>query len=219
MKKELCEMDESPYSLAKKTVKSFDSLDDNESLLIPEINSGKTTACASPLTKLPVSPSPPTESPTPLTDKTPRLILQMDVTGFRVEDLHVDVDAGKSLLCLSGMGPRMFKRAIPLPPSIRTMGDMACLEASIVVLDTDKNGGRHHLLVQSNPRQVHDSPKEEEEEDDHSSLSSSNLGKIVATNKKTTVSSSAGRRSIRIRDETRPPLQVMVPHSVAGLCA
>lgn len=220
-------MDESPFSLAKKTVQSFDSVDGIDSLLIPRMKTRNVTA-ATPAQTLPSKPtSALTEAPASVVaEKTPNFFLQMDVTGFRVEDLHVDVDAGKRLLCLSGMGPRMFKRAIPLPPSVQTIGDMACLEASIVVLDTDKSGGRHYLLVQSNPARMNDSLNEDVDDyKNHSSLSSSSLGKVAPTNtrsgdsKPSVVSSTAGRRSIKIRDETRPPLQVMAPHSVAGLCA
>lgn len=213
MKNELREMDQSPFSLAKKTVQTFDSLDENDSLLLPQVKAGSATTPAPPQAKTTVAPAPTN------TDKAPRLLLQMDVTGFRVEDLHVDIDARKRLICLSGMGPRMFKRAIPLPASIQTNGDMACLEASIVVMDNDKSGGRRYLLVQSNPSRVNT----KDDDDDHSSLSSSNLGKVVHTTSKEentdSPSTSAGRRSIRIQNETRPPLQIAVPHSVAGLCA
>ena len=220
MKKELREMDQSPFSVAKKTVQSFDSVEENDSLLLPQMKAR--TAATTPVPPQAKTPVAPTPAPT-TTDRAPSLLLQMDVTGFRVGDLHVEVDTQKRMICLSGMGPRMFKRAIPLPPSIQTNGDMACLEASIVVLDNDKSGGRHYLLVQSNPSRVHTSTKDDDDGDDHSSLSSSNLGKVAPTTSKKentdSVSSRAGRRSIKIRNDTRPPLQIAVPHSVAGLCA
>ena len=233
------EMDESPDSLARKTVQTFQSNEDDSLLLIPKMPL-KTTATAAPVP--PIQAKPPTiANTTTSTHKdtsSPRLLLKMDVTGFKVEDLHVEVDTRKQQLCLSGMGPRMFKRAFPLPASFQTDEDVARLEASIVVLDDRKSSeGHHYLIIQSNPLRV-EQQDQEDDGDDHSSLSSSNLGKLVFTSKKkkttTTTqdnhqdgsedsssvdSSTAGRRSIPIQDETRPPLQIMVPHFVAGSCA
>ena len=104
-------------------------------------------------------------------------LLKMDVTGFRVEDLLVDVDTVSKKLCLAGKGPRMFKRSFPIPAYDQM--DMSRLSASVVVEDN----GRKYLLLQA----------------------------PTGTSEDSVTVNSQGRRSICIKDETRPPTMIEIP--------
>lgn len=142
----------SPDSLAKRTVQTLPSEDD-ESLILPQMEARRSSLSGG------------------------STLLKMDVTGFRVEDLHVDVDTVSKKLCLAGKGPRMFKRSFPIPAYDQM--DMSQLSATVVVEDS----GRKYLLLRAPAGSSQDS---------------------VTVN-------SQGRRSICIKDETRPPTMIEIP--------
>lgn len=145
----------SPDSMAKRTVQTLPSEDD-ESLILPRMESRRLSAASA---------------------SASTTLLKMDVTGYAVEDLHVDVDTHHKKLCLAGKGPRMFKRSFPVPAYDQV--SMSRLSASVVVVDS----GRKYLTIQA--------PFGASEEED------------VSVN-------SQGRRSICIKDETRPPIVIEI---------
>lgn len=138
----------SPDSFGKRTVQTLPSEDD-ESLALPRMDSRRPSLSSS------------------------STLLKMDVSGFRVEDLHVDVDTVSRKLCLAGNGPCMFKRSFPIPAYDQV--DISKISASVVV----EGNGRKCLILQA--------PAGSSSEDS------------VTVN-------SQGRRSIRIKDATRPPI-------------
>ena len=138
----------SPDSMGKRTVRTLPSVEDEEShLALPQMEGRRHSAA----------------------------LLKMDVTGFRVEDLHVEVDVETKKVCLAGKGPRMFKRSFPIIDQV----DMSRLSASVVV----EESGRKYLVLRA--------PAGSSDES-------------VSVN-------SQGRRSICIKDETRPPVMIEIP--------
>jgi hypothetical protein len=137
----------SPDSLAKRTVQTLPSCDDNDPLVLPEMTGNGTT-----------------------------ILLQMDINNLAADDLHLELDLAAQRLCLSGRGPKMFKRIFPIP-NAHTL-DMMDIQA-YVFQGTD---GTRFLRVQA-PR---------------------------ATLPTTQVPSKS-RRTISIRDDTRPPTFIEIP--------
>jgi hypothetical protein len=144
----------SPDSMAKRTVQTLPSEDD-ESLILPRMESRR------------------------LSTTSATTLLKMDVTGYGVEDLHVDVDTHHKKLCLAGKSPRMFKRSFPVPAYDQV--DMTRLSARVVV----GNNGRKYLTIQA--------PSGDASAEDSVTVNSQ------------------GRRSICIKDETRPPMLIEIP--------
>jgi hypothetical protein len=133
----------SPDSIAKRTVETVPSGDEDDPLVLPDLPE--------------------------MTGTGNTILLQMDMTGFAADDLHLELDLAAHRLCLSGRGPRMFKRIFPIP-SAHTL-DMTSLQAHVVQgLD-----GTRFLRVQA-PRAAAD-----------------------------TELPTGARRTIPIRDDTRPP--------------
>lgn len=87
-----------------------------------------------------------------------QVILKMNVPGFQAENLHVDVDLQSGRLCISGKGPRMFKRTFPLSTEL----DVTRLKAALQ-LDEE---GRKFLVLRA--------PAFEEED-----VRSEELGRVV----------------------------------------
>lgn len=70
-----------------------------------------------------------------------QVILKMNVSGFQAENLHVDVDLHSGRLCISGKGPRMFKRTFPLSTEL----DVTRLKAALQLDDE----GRKFLVLRA----------------------------------------------------------------------
>lgn len=95
----------SPDSVAKRTVQTLPSCDDNDNdndrLVLPDMT-GTGTA----------------------------VLLQMDMSSFAADDLHLELDLAAHRLCLSGRGPKMFKRIFPIH-NAHTL-DMLAVQAHVV---------------------------------------------------------------------------------------
>jgi len=183
------DMTESPDSMAKKTVQTLPSIEDDgvdhESLALPEMNSNHIHPKAAAADKEEDQASVSTFGSHAAEEAAPKpqVFLKMDVTGFRIQDLHVEVDTRQRRLSLAAKAPRMFKRSFPLASEAEEeKEDLPRLEAR-VVLEED---GRQFLVIQS-------SLAKDQEEDDVSSLSST------------------GMRPLTIQDDTRPPTMISIP--------
>jgi HSP20 family molecular chaperone IbpA len=193
MMKQDMDMTESPDSMAKKTVQTLPSIEDetggvgdHESLALPEMNSNHQQAAIAEEKDEDASVS--TFGSKPAAEEKevakPQVFLKMDVTGFRIQDLHVEVDTSQKRLSLAAKAPRMFKRNFPLKADNAEDEDedLPRLEAR-VVLDEE---GRQFLVIQS-------CLDKDDNDDDVSSLSST------------------GMRPLTIQDDTRPPTMISIP--------
>jgi hypothetical protein len=136
----------SPDSITKRTVQTLPIGDEDDHLVLPEMTGTGTT-----------------------------VLLQMDMASFAAEDLHLELDVAAHRLCLSGRGPKMFKRIFPIP-NAHTL-DMTSLQAHVV----QGMDGTRFLRVQA-PRAT------------------------AAAELPT-----GARRTISIRDDTRPPTFIEIP--------
>ncbi|CAB9498230.1 expressed unknown protein [Seminavis robusta] len=159
----------SPDSAAKRTVQTLPSVeDDNDSLALPKMEANTNAGNAS---------NSHSNSSNLVT------LLQMDVTGFCLEDLHLDLDLQTQRICLAGKGPQMqlFKRAFPIANA-----------NSLVLQDTQANivlgvNQRKFLRLQAPTRTTTTPPNQ----DYHQTTRKIN---------------------IPIQDQNRPPTVIQIPN-------